>query len=195
MLSDDELAAMSPAERLDLTRRLGALDAVMPRETFSTRRRRRNFLSLMVIACLVLIPWIVFLADRLPRRYVARHWDIAWAGFDVLLLAGLLLTAWAAWRRRQILIPSVFVTATLLLCDAWFDVLTSASPSEQRLALVSALLVELPLAALLFYVGRRMLMLTVRGARKLAGTPELEPPLWKMPLFGVDPAEIKVRRR
>jgi hypothetical protein len=195
MLSDDELAALSHAERVDLARRLGALEAVMPRETSSSRRQRRNFLGLMVVACLVLIPWVVFLADRLPRRYEARHWDLAWAGFDLLLLAGLLTTAWAAWRRRQILIPTAFVTATLLICDAWFDVLTSASRNEQVLALGSAFLIELPLATLLFYAGRRMLMLTVRSARKLADTDDLEPPLWRMPLFGVDPAEARRHRR
>src|SRR5438552_2580342 len=32
---------------------------------------------------LFLIPWAVWLALRLPRRHIAEHYDIAWAGFDV----------------------------------------------------------------------------------------------------------------
>jgi hypothetical protein len=189
MLTDDELAALSPDERLDLARRLGALQAVLPRETPTTRRRRLSFMGTLVVACLILIPWIVFLAAELPRRYHARNWDVAWAGFDVLLLAGLGLTAWAAWRRRQILIPAAFATATLLVCDAWFDVLTAATRRDQILSAASALLIELPLAILLMVAGRRLLMLTVRSTRTLAGAPEPEPPLWRMPLLGVDPME------
>jgi len=49
--------------------------------------------------------------------------------------AWLLLTAWAAWRRRQIVILAALVTATLLVTDAWFDVLTARThrrPSHQR---------------------------------------------------------------
>jgi hypothetical protein len=194
MLTDDELAALSPEERLELARRLGALEAALPRETPTTRRRRLSFTGTLVAACLILIPWIVFLAAELPRRYQARNWDIAWAGFDVLLLAGLGLTAWAAWRRRQVLIPATFVTATLLVCDAWFDVLTAATRRDQILGVGSALLIELPLAALLVLAGRRLLMLTVRSARTLAGAPNLEPPLWRMPLFGVDPVEPGISR-
>jgi hypothetical protein len=194
MLTDDELAALSPEERLDLTRRLGALDNLLPRETPTTRRRRLSVMGTMVAACLVLIPWIVFLAAELPRRYAARHWDVAWAGFDLLLLVGLALTAWTAWRRRQLMIVTAFVTATLLVCDAWFDVLTSATHSDQLLALVSAFLIELPLAILLFYVGRRALLLTVRAERELAGMHELDLPLWKTPLFGADAEESRADR-
>jgi hypothetical protein len=36
----------------------------------------------------------------------------------------------------------------MLLCDAWFDVVTSAGGSERLEAVLEAVLVELPLAAL-----------------------------------------------
>ena len=40
------------------------------------------------------------------------------------------------------------VTGTLLCCDAWFDVLTSRGASDITQAVLSAVLIELPLAAL-----------------------------------------------
>ena len=46
----------------------------------------------------------------------------AWVGFDLALLVAFAATGWAAWRRRQVLIICLVVLATLLCCDAWFDV-------------------------------------------------------------------------
>jgi hypothetical protein len=43
-----------------------------------------------------------------------------------------------------------FTTATLLSCDAWFDVTTASGRADMFTAIASALLLELPLAALLF---------------------------------------------
>jgi hypothetical protein len=46
------------------------------------------------------------------------------------------------------------VTGTLLVCDAWFDVLTSHGTGNVAQALAEALLLELPLAALCFWIAR-----------------------------------------
>ena len=35
---------------------------------------------------LVLLPWIVYLGYSLPSRQVSPDYDVAWAGFDVILL-------------------------------------------------------------------------------------------------------------
>ena len=46
------------------------------------------------------------------------------------------------------------VAATMLLCDAWFDLLTAAPGSGLDQALVEALAAELPLAGLCFLIAR-----------------------------------------
>jgi len=45
------------------------------------------------------------------------------------------------------------IAGTLLVCDAWFDVVTAEPGGELAWALVFALLAELPLAALCFWVA------------------------------------------
>jgi hypothetical protein len=147
---------------------------------------RRAVLRLLVIACLVLIGWIVVLAVTLPHRYTADNWDVAWAGFDVALLLGLATTAWAIARRRQVAVVAAVVTATLLVVDAWFDVTTAATYDDRVLAVASALLAELPLAALLLLLARRLLRLSISNARERAGLPAKVPPLYRLPLLLLD---------
>ena len=99
-------------------------------------------------AALVLVPWIVVLAARLPTTHAAPHWNVTWVGFDVVLT--LLLIAVAA--------------AALLLVDAWFDVTTSSTGIEFGASLAEALLVELPVAILCLMLARdseRVLALSV----------------------------------
>src|ERR1700733_1200648 len=74
---------------------------------------------------LLLLPWIGYIAVSLPSRQLSPNYDIAWAGFDVLLLAGLAATAYFALRRSRYLTTAASATATLLLVDAWFDCLTT----------------------------------------------------------------------
>jgi len=85
----------------------------------------RWLVRLVAISSLVLFPWAAYLALTLPASVSARHWPLAWAGFDVAMAAGLAATAWLAIRRdRRLAFPAVS-TATLLLADAWFDVCTA----------------------------------------------------------------------
>jgi hypothetical protein len=94
----------------------------------------------------VLIPWIVYLGFSLPSRQVSRHYDVAWVGFDVFELITLSATGYLALRRSRYLALASASAATLLICDAWFDVLTS--PRHQLLqSIVLAVVIELPLAA------------------------------------------------
>jgi hypothetical protein len=102
-----------------------------------------------VVVCLGLIPWIVFLGVTLPHRYIANHWTLAWAGFDLALLGALAATARAAWRRRQVVIMAALVTGTMLVLDAWFDIITSTT-HDLIISVVTAVFGELPLAALAF---------------------------------------------
>lgn len=97
--------------------------------------------------------WTIFLAIKLPRHYVANHWDLAWVGLDSAQVLFLLLTAWAAWRRRAILMLFANTAATLLFMDAWFDV-TTARYRDIGESLLS-LTIELPSAFFLLWMSRR----------------------------------------
>jgi hypothetical protein len=188
MLSDADIASMSKEERMALSRRLAAINADLVRDTDASRRRRRRIIDILVITCLGLIPWIVLLGLTLPRRYEANHWAVAWVGFDVALLCLLAMTAWAAWRRRQVVIVAALVTGTMLVVDAWFDIVTDSSTGDLVISVLTAVFGELPLAALLFAGALRLIRLTTHTARTLAGDVD-DLLLWRVPLFGIDRLE------
>jgi hypothetical protein len=98
------------------------------------------------IAAAVLVPWLFLLASTLPASVRARHWSTAWVGFDILLAASLAACGWLAWRRSRTLVLTATATGTLLLVDAWFDVLTSAPGAGFTQAIALAVCCELPLS-------------------------------------------------
>ena len=98
-----------------------------------------------IFCSVVLIPWIVYLGFSLPTRQVSRHYDAAWVGFDVLELIALAATGYFALRRSRYLALASASAATLLVTDAWFDVVTSPR-HELPQAIVLAAVIELPLA-------------------------------------------------
>jgi hypothetical protein len=102
---------------------------------------------------LILVPWSLLLLVRLPHRTAAYHWGVAWAGFDLILSVALAGTAFALWRESPWLLTLGGAAAGLLVCDAWFDVLTS-SPAARPLAIVEALILELPMAFACIWVAR-----------------------------------------
>ena len=110
-------------------------------------------MSGLALGALLETIWTVFLAIRLPRHYVANHWDLAWVGLDSAQVFFLLCTAWAAWRRRAILMLFANTAATLLFMDAWFDV-TTARYRDLGESLLS-LTIELPSAFFLLWISRR----------------------------------------
>ena len=185
MISDETLRQMSREDRTALSRSLAAIDAELP-SLSAGDERRRLFVVAMTIASACLIPWIVFLAVTLPRHYVAGHWRTTWGGFDIALLGGLALTSWLAWRRRQAVVITAFVTATLLACDAWVDITTASGRTDTITSVASAVILELPLAVLLFAVAYHLLRLAVRRARAAhGGIPDARTALFRLPLFGV----------
>jgi hypothetical protein len=98
-----------------------------------------------IFCSVVLIPWIVYLGFSLPARQVSRHYDAAWVGFDILELIALGATGYLALRRSRYLALASASAATLLVIDAWFDVVTSPRHQLPQ-AVVLAALIELPLA-------------------------------------------------
>jgi hypothetical protein len=108
----------------------------------------------LLLCAAVLVPWAAILFITLPRHYGANHWQLAWGGFDVGLGIALGNTAIAALHRSPRGEVAAAVTGTLLICDAWFDVLTSHGPADVAKAVGEAALIELPLAALCFWIVR-----------------------------------------
>jgi hypothetical protein len=109
-----------------------------------------------LLCAVVLIPWAAMLFFALPRHYGANHWRFAWGGFDIALSLALASTAFAVLRRSPFGEVAATITGTLLVCDAWFDVLTSRGTSDIVQAVLAAALVELPLAALCFWIALNM---------------------------------------
>jgi hypothetical protein len=150
-----------------------------------TRHLRRFFLVVVTGGCLVMIPWIGYLADALPTRHPAEHWRVAWVGFDVLLVGGLFGTALAAWLKRQVVITAAMFTATLLLCDAWFDVSLDWGTPDGTASVLSAVFCEMPLAVYLMGSALRLIRLTLRSALFAAGHVGPAPPLRKLSILGL----------
>jgi hypothetical protein len=120
----------------------------------TNRPAPRWVVPLFGLAALLLVPWVVLLVYVLPSAHRAAHWDIAWSGFDVALALLLSAVALAAWRRSLWLEGVASAAATLLFVDAWFDVLTSSTRLELIVAVLEAVLVELPLAVLCLLLAR-----------------------------------------
>jgi hypothetical protein len=106
---------------------------------------------LLALIALGLVPWALWLATVLPSHEVAEHWDIAWAGFDLILAAAILATAVSAWRHGPFLQACAASAGTLLVVDAWFDLLTSGG-RNLTYAIVLAAGAELPLAAVCLWI-------------------------------------------
>lgn len=103
---------------------------------------------LLAVAAILLVPWIIYIAINLPARELSPNYDLAWAGFDVMLFAALACTAVTALRHSPWLGLSAAWAAGLLVPDAWFDIVTAPDGRTLFRALAMAFLVELPLAAL-----------------------------------------------
>jgi hypothetical protein len=177
ILTDTQIAELTPEERRELIRRLEAplSDVIDPAVLGRIRRIR---LSLMIGGSIAMIPWIVYLAFTLPESYVAHNWPLTWVGFDLLMVMFMIATAVFGYFRRQVLMFSAFTSGVLLICDAWFD-LTTAGPDDRWLSIITALGVEVPLAIFLITGAHRILRLTMMRLWLL--DPAMR--LWHLPLF------------
>jgi hypothetical protein len=177
ILTDAQIAALTPGQRRELISRLEQpLSDVVDPEFLGRVRRIR--LSLMIGGSIALVPWLGYLSVTLPANYVAHNWPATWIGFDILLIGFMVATAVLGYLRRQLLVPAAFTTGVLLVCDAWFDLMT-AGPKDLRLSLITALLIEVPLGVFMIFSAQRLMRLTMmrmwllnRGMR-----------LWQLPLF------------
>lgn len=177
ILTDAQIAVLTPAQRRDLITRLEQpLSDVVDPALISRIRRIR--LGLMIGGSIAMVPWLGYLAVTLPHNYVAHNWPVTWIGFDILLVAFMLTTAVLGYLRRQLLVLAAFTTGVLLICDAWFD-LTTAGPKDVWLSMVTALGIEVPLAIFMIFTAQRIMRLTMMRLWLLH--PGMR--LWQLPLF------------
>lgn len=109
-----------------------------------------------ILMGLILVPWIVYLQATLPLQEVSQHYRLAWVGLDILEFGQLTRTGLYAlvrrWRHRMR--PHAAACAAMLIVDAWFDVTTT--PTNQVVtSIATAVLVELPLAGLCWWLALR----------------------------------------
>jgi hypothetical protein len=159
LLSDAQIAGMTPSERYQLIQRLERpLSELMP--PGRARRIRWSWLGMMIGGTVVLIPWVVYLSFALPNDYLVHDWTATWVGFDLLLLALMAATVVLGVLRRQLMLLTAFATGMLLICDAWFDLMT-AGPDDFWVSVLTAALGDLPLAVVLIAGTLRLIRLTV----------------------------------
>jgi hypothetical protein len=124
---------------------------------------RSSILTLLTTAALLETAWTIYIGWRLPHHYVANHWDLAWVGLDGAQVFMLICSAWAAWRRRAVLILFASSAGMLLLVDAWFDV-TTARRGDFAQSLLQALILEIPSAVVLFWIAWRSIGAVAQGS-------------------------------
>ena len=183
MINEDDLRRMSQEERRRLARLLATIDEPYALRDPRFAWRRRVSLLIVIGGCVVLAGWIAVLMLTLPRHYTAGHWRGAWVGFDFALLAAFAATAWASLRERQVLIICLTVTGTLLVCDAWFDVILDLGTRDIWMSVASAVFAELPLAFMMLTAARRLVRMSVGVVMQLEGIEGPVPSLWRIPLF------------
>jgi hypothetical protein len=134
------------------------------------RIRPARWVTLLLgLVAVGLVPWTLYLTFNLPSRHLTFHYDLAWVGFDIALACAFAGTTLAALRRSHWLVPLAAVTGTMLVCDAWFDVVTSRGGGEMWEAVAEAVFAELPLAALcafIVYDAETFLAATVNRIRR-----------------------------
>ncbi len=117
-------------------------------------RPRNLIVPFFALAGLVLVPWTVWLTFNLPSHHETADWRTVWAGFDIAEASALIAVAVSALRRSPWLEVAAAIAGTLLCTDAWFDITLEAGGKHMVSSIVEAAVVELPLAAICFWVAR-----------------------------------------
>jgi hypothetical protein len=147
---------------------------------------RHRALPVLTVVALLLLPWTVWLTVTLPSRHVSEHWDAAWVGFDVAEILALGATVLGIYRRAVWVEVTASVAGTLLLADAWFDILLSAGDEKLWVAVFEAVAAEIPLAALCFWIAFDLSRVLSRWADVVRFAPQ---PVRDRPLHLAAPGE------
>ena len=124
------------------------------RPSARVRWLRKWLLIILGGVAVILFPWSAYLSYSLPSRHLTPHWNVAWSGFDLWMAASVIATLTLLLRRSKYLAIAASITGTMLLCDAWFDMITSRGGSEVVQSALFAVFAELPMAGLCFWLAR-----------------------------------------
>jgi len=171
----------SEQQRAEVARMLDELStlSLAPRRS---PRRRRLVLMVGTVGALGMLPWLVYLSITLPASYSVGAWRTVWVGFDVALFLLFTATAASVWLRRQIAAFAMVATATVLICDAWFDTSLSWGAHEHWSSIGSAL-IEVPVAVLLASSATTLMRRTCTLVSQLRGQDPTPVSLWKQPML------------
>jgi hypothetical protein len=115
----------------------------------------------------VLIPWDVLMFSVPQVVNVPKHWVLVWGGFDCFLILGFGVTAFRLMTRSPKGAVTAAMTGTMLLIDAWFDVLTTRR-GGLMVSILMAVFAEIPCAVICFYASRRIVKLFEQAKDYLA---------------------------
>jgi hypothetical protein len=126
----------------------------------------------MLLSCLGLSGWVIYLSLSIPASYSTSSWRVAWVGFDIGMLMDLVAATLSVWRKKASAVIYLGVLGAALIIDAWFDIATSSGVDLQQ-AILLAILLEGPIAIFLFWVSHKMLRRIAHGIA--LGEIELDP--------------------
>jgi hypothetical protein len=132
------------------------------RDQLCARARSRWLPAALAIVAVALIPSLVVLLTMTPALQTAHHLKLAWTGLDVFEIVALASTGFALQRRPGIAAIPATVTGALLVCDAWLNIIPSIGWAFYEG--IAMAFVELPLAALSFWVALHASNCTYRAA-------------------------------
>lgn len=112
---------------------------------------------IFIILSLVLLPWTIYLGATLPVHHLSAHWDISWTGLDLAIFIAMLFTGIFAYLKSRLTVVSSSTVGSLLLVDAWFDVMSQRMGLQLHEAIFLAIFVEIPLSILSYYIAIKAL--------------------------------------
>jgi hypothetical protein len=118
----------------------------------------RWVVAFFVGCAVVLIPWIALMFTVPQDVNVGKHGVLVWGGFDCFLVLGFAVTAFRLITRSPHGAVTAAMTGTMLLIDAWFDVLTTHRGGVW-VSILMAVFAEIPCAVICFAVSRRIVKL------------------------------------
>jgi hypothetical protein len=116
------------------------------------------------------------LVVTLPGRHLQTgYYDVAWGGFDIALAGLLVVTGVGLLRKRLWVQSTATAAATMLFCDAWFDVLSSQPGTDRLVAIALALFAELPTAVVCLLIASHVEEVAERAQHYAAVARRLRP--------------------
>jgi hypothetical protein len=153
--------------------------------SFRPTRLRHVLIVVFTAVGIGLLPWTIYLSLSLQSHHVTNRWDLAWTGFDIALSLLFLATAVAAYRRSAWVGALSASLGTMLVIDAWFDIVLESHADELRQSITLAVIAELPAAAFCFWIAVR----TERFLSMILGAVEEAADELHLPAAGEGPAE------